>query len=64
MKHTANFIRLSIVNAVATISSAERQVNEFSSNNLNPPVWLTGQYYTASDGLLDMNLYVVQQVYI
>ena len=37
---------------------------EFKSENIRPPVWLLGEYYTVNQGYFDQYLYIVPQVYI
>ena len=48
----------------AQLGNAASEVMTFSTDNLNPPVWLNGEYYTANVGLFDQYLYVVPQLYI
>ena len=37
----------------AWVSNAASDVMKFSTENLLPPVWLNGEYYTAKVGLFD-----------
>ena len=37
---------------------------EFTSQNVGPPVWLLGEYYTVSQGYFDTYLYIVPSVYV
>ena len=48
----------------AWVGDAASKVRTFSTENLKPPVWLNGEYYTANVGLFDQYLYVVPQLYI
>ena len=55
---------LSLALALVATGAAAGEVNDFTSDNLRPPVWLKGEYHTANVGLFDQYLYVIPQVYI
>ena len=53
---------LSLVLSIKGILSS--YVHDFTSENLTPPIWLQGTYYTSRLGFFDEYLYIVPQVFI
>ena len=55
-----------VTSVLLTAASANALINkgEFQSENIRPPAWMLGEYYTVNQGYFDQYLYIVSQVYI